>query len=147
SRGTPPRVVAAGSGSTTRLRRCGTGSPAATSAAATAEATASAATAAGFVDLGRGVPKRGTDLVDLDLDHGALFAFTRLEGTLLEPSGDDHPGAAGQAFGHILGGLTPDVAPQKQRLAVFPLPALAVVDPGCRRDGEIRDGGTRRREP
>ena len=38
----------------------------------------------------------------------------------------DHPGAPGEAFGHVLGGLTPDGAPQEQRLAVLPLLALAV---------------------
>ena len=46
-------------------------------------ATASAAAAAGLVDLGGGVAKRWADIIDLDLDNGALLAFARLEGTLL----------------------------------------------------------------
>src|SRR5690606_27851942 len=50
------------------------------------------------------------------------------------------------ALSHVLGGLTPDVAPQEQRLAVSPLPALAVVDARRRRDGEVGDRGTGRRE-
>src|SRR6185437_1962282 len=123
-----------------------TRAPAAT-AAATAEAPASAAAAAGLVDLGGGVPQRGPDLVDLDLDHGPLLALAGLEGTLLEPAADDHPRAAGQAFGHVLSGLTPDIAAQEQRLAVFPFPALAVIDPGGGCHGEVGHGGTRRREP
>ena len=75
------------------------------SAAATAESAAAAAAAAGLVDLGCGVPQPRADLVDLELDHGALLALTGLERTLLQPSAHDHPRATGQALGHVLGGL------------------------------------------
>ncbi len=115
--------------------------------AATAVAATSAAAAAGLVDLGGGIPQRGTDLLDFDLDHRALLPFTGFERALLEPSGHDHPGTAGKAFGHVLGGFAPDVASQKQRLAVLPLPALAVVDPRRGRHGEVRDGSPGRGEP
>src|SRR5271166_670330 len=84
-----------------------------TGAAAGAEPAAASATAAGLVDLGGGVTKRRPDLVDLDLEDGALLAFARLEGTLLEPAAHDHSCSPGQAFGHILGGFPPDVAAQK----------------------------------
>ena len=56
--------------------------PADAAPAAATEATSAAAAAAGLVDLGGGVAKRRADLVDLDLDHGAL-ALAGLERTLL----------------------------------------------------------------
>jgi len=59
--------------------------------------------------------------------------------TLLEPSADDHPRAAGEALGHVLGGLPPDAAPEEQRFAVLPLVGLTVELPRGRRDGEVRD--------
>src|SRR6188472_2371152 len=37
--------------------------------------------------LGGGVAERGADLVDLELDRGALLAFARLVGALLEATG------------------------------------------------------------
>src|SRR5581483_6240527 len=111
------------------------------------EATTAAAAAAGLVDLGGRVAKRWADLVDLDLDHGAFLALAGLERALLEPALHDHPRAPSKTLGHVLGGLTPDGAPQEQRLAVLPLPALAVVDPRCRGNGEVRHGRTRRGEP
>src|SRR4029079_11354771 len=116
-----------------------------TAAAATEPATATAA-AAGLVDLRGRVAQRRPDLVDLDLDHGALLTLAGFEGALLEPPRDDHAGPAGQALGHVLGGLTPDVAPQEQRLAVLPLPALPVVDARGGRNGEVGHRGTGRRE-
>src|ERR1700741_3566181 len=122
-----------------RRTRCGAG--------AAAEATASAAAAARLVDLGGGVPKRRPDLVDLDLDDGALLAFAGLEGSLLEPPGDDHPGATREAFRDVLGGLAPDIAAQEQRLAVFPFTALPVIDPGRRCHREVGHGSTRWSEP
>src|SRR6476469_3579153 len=134
-------VVAAGEGTGRRsaaprvVLGLGTAAGGRTAAGAspTAEAAASAAAAAGLVHLGGGIPQRGADLVDLDLDNGALLSLPGFEGPLLEPSGDDHARAAGEAFGHILGGLTPDVAPQEQGLAVLPFPALPVIDAGRRR--------------
>jgi len=52
----------------------------------TAESTATAAAAARLVHLGGRVAQRRADLVDLELDDGALLALTRLVGTLLEPA-------------------------------------------------------------
>src|SRR5215207_9809835 len=112
-------------------------------AAATAEAatTAAALTAGGAGDLGRGVAERGADLVDLELDDGALLAFLRVEGTLLQPTRDDDPGAAGERLGDVLGRLPPHVAAEEQRLAVLPLLRLAVEGAGRRGHGEVGDGG------
>src|SRR6202022_1464408 len=84
-RGTAPRVVTRSAARLRRRRLTG-------SAATTTEAAASAAAAAGLVDLGSGVPKRGPDLVDLDLEDGPLLAFAGLEGTLLESAADNHAG-------------------------------------------------------
>src|SRR5271156_3799668 len=120
-----------------------TGSP----TAAAAETTTAAAAAAGFVNLGGGVLQARADLVDLELDHSALLALTGLERTLLEPSAHDHARAAGQALGHVLGSLPPDAAAEEQRFAVLPLVGLTVEHAGRRRDGEVRDGRARRREP
>src|SRR5664280_2966596 len=46
-------------------------------------------TAGGLGDLGGGVAEGGADLVDLDLEHGALLARVRLVRPRLEPAGDD----------------------------------------------------------
>src|SRR6478609_2827519 len=78
-------------------RRPGVARAAATAAggaeatAATAAATEAAATltAGGLGDLRGGVAERGADLVDLQLDDGALFAFLGVERALLEPPADD----------------------------------------------------------
>src|ERR1700749_335737 len=59
----------------------------------------------------------------------------------------DHAGAAGQAPRYVLGSLPPDIAAEEQRFAVLPLVGLAVEHPRRRRDGEVRDGRARRREP
>src|SRR5882757_10983787 len=130
-RGAAPRVVGLG------LRRV---AAAAAGTAAAAESAATATAAARLVHLGGRVAQRRADLVDLELDDGTLFALTRLVGTLLEPALDDHPRAAGEAFGHVLGGLTPDAAPHEQRVAVLPLIALTVKDPRSGRDREVGDG-------
>src|SRR5436305_14943086 len=74
-RGGTPRVVGRHSAAATTVS--------AATATAAAEVTA-AATAADLVDLGRGVAQRGPDLVDLELDDGALLAFLRRERPLLE---------------------------------------------------------------
>src|SRR6185312_15395056 len=127
--------------------------PATAGAAAVAAATAATAAEAAFgaatdaVDLGRGVLERRADLVDLELDDGALLALTRLVGTLLEPAGHHHPHAAGERLGHVLGRLAPHVAAHEQRLAVLPLAGLAVEVAGRRGDGEVGDRGPRRGEP
>src|ERR1700679_2894341 len=140
-RGAAPRVFACRGAATTLGGRL------AGASAATTEATTATAAAAGLVHLGRGVLQARPDLVDLELDHGALLALTGLERTLLKPSAHDHAQAAGQALGYILGSLPPDAAAEEQRFAVLPLVGLAVEHAGRRRDGEIRDGRARRREP
>src|SRR3954453_8744551 len=133
-----------------RRGRPGVARTAAGEAAATATATepttaALAARSAG--DLGRGVPQGGADLVDLELDDGALLAFLGLERALLEPPRDDDPRTTGERLGDVLRRLPPDVATQEQGLAVLALLRLAVEGAGRRRDGEVRDGGAGRREP
>src|SRR3954454_19785036 len=141
----PPRVVGG---------RRGAPAPATAGAAAGAAAVAAApATEAAFgaaadaVDLGRGVLERRADLIDLELDDGALLALTRLVRTLLEPAGHHHPHAAGERLGHVLGRLAPHVAAHEQRLAVLPLAGLAVEVAGRGGDGEVGDRGPRRGEP
>src|SRR5258708_10997783 len=89
-RGAAPRVFACRAAATTLGGRLA-GAPA---AASTEAATASAA-AAGFDHPRRGVLQARADLIDLELDHGALLPLTGLERTLLEPSAGDHPRAAG----------------------------------------------------
>src|SRR4051794_1898414 len=118
----------------------------ATTAAATAAEAAAALTARGAGDLGRGIAQRGADLVDLELDDGALLAFLRLERALLEPAADDDPRSAGERLGHVLGRLPPHVAAEEQRLAVLPLLRLAVEGAGGRCDREVGHGSARRRE-
>src|SRR5690606_26462257 len=113
--------------------------------AAPTEATAAGTLAAG--DLGRGVAQRRADLVDLHLHDGALLALTGLVGALHEATLHDDAGALGQRLGHVLGGLTPDGATHEQRVAVLPLVALTVELPRRGGHGEVRDRGTRRREP
>src|SRR4051812_4085544 len=133
-------------------RRPGVARAAATTATTAGEAAAAAteATAAlttrGTGDLRGGVAEGRADLVDLELDDGALLAFLRVEGALLEPAADDDARTAGQRLGDVLGRLAPDVAAEEQRLAVLPLLRLTVEGPRCRRHGEVGDGSARRRE-
>src|SRR5215208_2863335 len=117
------------------------------SAAATAESAATAAAAARLVHLGGRIAQRWADLVHLELDDGAFLALTSLVRALLEPALNDHPRPASEAFGHVLGGLTPDAAPHEKRVAVFPLVALTVKDARRRRDREVGHGRTGRGEP
>src|SRR3954463_4758881 len=130
-------------------RRPGVARAAATTGEATAAATtetAAALTTRGTGDLRGGVAEGRADLVDLELDDGALLAFLRVEGALLEPAADDDARTAGQRLGDVLGRLAPDVAAEEQRLAVLPLLRLTVEGPRCRRHGEVGDGSARRRE-
>src|SRR3954451_13185815 len=127
-------------------RRPGVARAAATTAATTGEATAAALTTRGTGDLRGGVAEGRADLIDLELDDGALLAFLRVEGALLEPAADDDARTAGQRLGDVLGRLAPDVAAEEQRLAVLPLLRLTVEGPRCRRHGEVGDGSARRRE-
>src|SRR5271156_1465554 len=75
-RGTAPRVFACRGPAPPRGGRL-----AGASAAATTEATTATAAAAGLVHLGRGVLQARADLIDLELDHGALLALAGLERT------------------------------------------------------------------
>src|SRR3954447_24711809 len=123
-----------------------TGGAEAASAAAATEA-AAALTAGGLGDLRGGVAQRGADLVDLQLDDGALLAFLGVERALLEPPADDDPRAAGEGLGHVLGHLPPHVAPEEQRLAVLPLLRLTVEGARGGGHGEVGDRGAGRGEP
>src|SRR4051794_23488053 len=89
----------------------------------------------------RRIAERRADLVDLDLDDGALLALLRLEGALLGAPRCSPPGPWGQRLGSVLPRLPPHAAAQEERLAVLPLLGLAVQGArgGC--DGE---GGDRR---
>ena len=104
-------------------------------------------TAGGLGDLRGGVAQRGADLVDLQLDDGALLAFLGVERALLEPPADDDPRTAGEGLGDVLGHLPPHVAPEEQRLAVLPLLRLTVEGARGRGHGEVGDRGAGRREP
>src|SRR3954465_7386528 len=90
------RLVGGAGGGRPRVARAATPAPPPATEAATAATEAAATLTAGRAgDLGRGVPQRGADLVDLELDDGALLAFLGLERALLEPAGHDTPRAAG----------------------------------------------------
>src|SRR4051812_1456748 len=147
-RGSEGRFVGRPGGSRPGVARSAatTGGAEAASAAATGEAAATF-TARGLGDLRGGVAQRGADLVDLQLDDGALLAFLGVERALLEPPADDDPRAAGEGLGDVLGHLPPDVAPEEQRLAVLPLLRLTVEGAGRGGHGEVGDGGAGRREP
>src|SRR5699024_3858224 len=106
-----------------------------------AEAASAAATAAAL-DLGglRGrVAEGGAELVDVQLDAGAVVALAVGEGALLEAALCDHAGALLERRGHVLRGVAPDGAAEEQRLDVLPLVRLAVEGAGGGRDGERRD--------
>ena len=79
-----------------------------------------------MLTLAERVLQRRADLVDVELDDGALLALAGLERALLEPAGRDDAHAAGQRLGAVLGGLAPDRAAQEQRFAVLPLVGVAV---------------------
>src|ERR1700755_458680 len=69
----------------------GTPAIAAATAAAAESAASAAAAAAALVHLRGRVAQRRADLVDLNLDDGALLALSGLEGTLLESSAENDP--------------------------------------------------------
>src|SRR6476646_7485886 len=119
-----------------RARGAGAGGPAG-SAAATAEP--AAAGPVGLSDLGRGVPHGGADIVDFDLVDGPLLAVPGLVRPLAQPAVDDHPHATLQALGHVLGRLAPDVAGEEKTVAVLPLTAGVVTEPGGGGDAELGD--------
>src|SRR5688500_13911398 len=72
-------------------------------ASAKAALTTLAAGALGAVDLRVGVAQARADLIDFELDNGALFAFFCFVGTALKPAGNDHAHALCQGLGDVLG--------------------------------------------
>ena len=125
------RRLAAGLGSRGGPRVVGRG--AATGAAAgglaaagTAAVAAAAAGATGADDLRGGPAQRGADLVDVDLERGALLALAGLPGAGPHPAVDDHPRALLERLGDVLGRLPPDRAAEEHGLAVLPLVGLLV---------------------
>src|SRR5512133_3508537 len=90
-------------------------------AAATVAAVRRAARALGARHLGGGVLQRRTDLVDLDLEDGALLTLARLVLTRAEVALHDDTQPLLQGLGDVLRGLPPHRAGQEQRVAVLPL--------------------------
>src|SRR5690625_1526892 len=115
-------------------------------AATAAEATALAALALHLGHLGGGAAQSGADLVDVDLENGALLAFLGLERALLEPALHDDAHAALKALGDVLRVLPPHGAGEEHRLAVAPLAALPVEYARSRGHTEVGDRGTARGE-
>jgi hypothetical protein len=58
---------------------------------------------AGPLDLGRGPPEGGADLIGFDLGDRALVALWGLLGALPEPPGDHDPVAFGEGVGQVFG--------------------------------------------
>src|SRR4051794_6908431 len=104
------------------------------------------ARALGARHLGGGVLQRRADLVDLDLEDGALLALTRLVLTRAQVALHDDAHPLLEGLRDVLRGLTPHRAGEEQRFAVLPLVGLAVE--GARRGGdpEVGHRGPRRRE-
>src|SRR5207248_2192465 len=86
-----------------------------------------AGVAVSATDLHRTELQTGSDFVGVEFDHGALLAGRGFEAALAQPPGDDHPVALAQGLGYMLGGLTPNRAPQVKRLAIHPLARRLVV--------------------
>src|SRR5262249_34456678 len=118
------------------LLRAPAAGPAGAAGAASAEATAGPV---GLGDLGRSVPHGRADVVHLDLVDGPLLAFPGLVRPLAQPAVDDHAHAALQALGHVLGRLAPDVAGEEEAVAVLPLTAGVVTEPGGGGNAELGD--------
>src|SRR5262249_51815276 len=127
-----PRVVRPAAETTTAAGR---------SAAETTTAAGRSAAALRLGDLRRRVPQRRADLVDFELDDGALLALFGLVRALAQPALHNDPGAALKRLGDVLRGLPPDAAAQEQRVAVLPLVGVLVEETRRRRDGEVRDRG------
>src|SRR5690606_16578821 len=108
---------------------------------ATLAATTTETTGAGtghLLHLRRGVAQGWPDLVNLELDDGALLALAGLVRPLTQPARHDHAGAPLQRLGDVLGRLPPDRAVEEERLAVLPLAGGPIEIPGRRSDAEPR---------
>src|SRR5262249_3299845 len=132
----PKPAGPAAPGAPRRGAAAGPARPAGPTGSAAAEA---AAGPVGLGDLGRGVPHGRADIVDLDLVDGPLLAFPGLVRPLAQPTVDDHPHAPLQALGHVFGRLAPDVAGEEEAVAVLPLTAGVVTEPGGGGDAELGD--------
>ena len=93
----------------------------------------------GLGDLDGGVAQGWADVVDVELDDGALVAVAGLERALPQPALHDDAVSAREAFGDVLGGIAPDGAAHEQCVAVAPFSRLAVECPRCRGHGEVGD--------
>ena len=136
----PPCGAGVAHGSPAGRSRLRTGLAAALAATGVA---APATLTAGAGDLGGGEGQGRTDLVDLELDDGALLALAGLVGALLQPTLHHDTHAALQGLGDVLGRLPPHRAGEEQRVAVLPLVGLTVEGARRRRDPEVRHGRTR----
>src|SRR6059058_1553101 len=109
-------------------------------------ATATAATRAAG-DLRGRVAQRRADLIDLELDGGALLAVAVVVRPLLQPAGRDDARSLRERARDVLGELAPDTGPEEQRFAVLPVVALPIEGPRRRCDGEVGDRQTVLRVP
>src|SRR5439155_22062081 len=98
------------------------------------------------LDRRGGPPQARAHLVDLDLDDRALVAVGCLPVALLEPPGDDHPGALFQRLGGVLRLLAPARAAEEGRL-LMPLVRRAVLPAAAHGDAELRHRLTASGEP
>src|SRR5699024_1089685 len=89
------------------------------------------------------VAEPGADLVDVELDAGAVVALAVRERSLHEPALRDHAGALLERLRDVLRRVPPDRGAEEQRLAVDPLAPLLVEGARRGRDGEVRDRDTR----
>src|SRR5690606_12300935 len=78
----------------------------------------------------------GADLVDVEVDRGALLPVLLPRG-LAEPAGGDDALALVQGLGEVAGLVAPAGAAQEQRVAVDPLPPRLVVAAWGGRDREV----------
>src|SRR5699024_2283034 len=89
------------------------------------------------------VAEPGADLVDVELDAGAVVALAVRERSLHEPALRDHAGALLERLRDVLRRVPPDRGAEEQRLAVDPLVPLLVEGARRGRDGEVPDRDTR----
>src|SRR5919201_435430 len=98
------------------------------------------------LDLGGRPPQARTDLVGLDLHHGALLALLRLPLPHLEAAGHDDARAPRKGLGDVLREGAPRVDREVGGLPVLPVAGLVLVA-AVDRHPELHDGGAVRRVP